>query len=58
MLLYAAQFGLHSFYLVTERKNDWFHAVANNLIFLSVSISLAVGVLGAWLRRRRTRRAG
>ena len=54
MLLYAAQFALHSFYLVTERPNDTFHAMANNAIFLGVSLSLAAGVLGAVVRGRRS----
>lgn len=54
MLLYAGQFGLHSFYLVTERPNDWLHAVANNIIFLGVSLSLVTGVALAWSKRART----
>lgn len=56
MLLYAAQFGLQSFYLVTEREVDFFYAVANNVIFFSISLSLAAGMAWIWFRRRRTQR--
>ncbi len=52
MLLYAAQFALHSFYLVTERPNDTLHAVANNAIFVGVNLSLAAGIVAAMLKRR------
>ena len=54
MLLYAAQFALHSFYLVTERPNDTLHAVANNAIFVGVNLSLAAGIAMAMLNRRKT----
>ena len=53
MLLYAAQFALHSFYLVTERPNDTLHAVANNAIFVGVNLSLAAGIAMAMLNRRK-----
>lgn len=53
MLLYAGQFALHSFYLVTERPNDTLHAVANNAIFVGVNLSLAAGIAMAILNRRR-----
>ena len=51
MLLYSAQFGLHSFYIVAERPHDFLHIVLNNLNFLSVSICLAIGTVTAWRRR-------
>jgi len=51
MLLYAAQFGLHSFYFVTERPHDRFHSIANNLDFLGISICLALGTGLAWRAR-------
>jgi hypothetical protein len=51
MLLYAAQFTLHSFYFVTERPNDRFHAVANNLDFIGIILCLAIGTLVAWRQR-------
>lgn len=58
MLLYAAQFTLHSYYLVVGRAdNDQFHAVANNLIFLGISVSLLLGTILAWRRRVRARTA-
>jgi hypothetical protein len=54
MLFQAAQFALHSFYLVAERKHDLFHAVVNNLNFLGIMLSMAIGTVMA-LRRRRAR---
>lgn len=54
MLLFAAQFALHSFYAVTQRPSDLLHARINNIVFLGVSLSLSVGALLAWWRRRRT----
>jgi hypothetical protein len=53
MLLYAAQFTLHSFYFVTERPHDRFHVMANNLDFLGISICLAAGTGLAWRARAR-----
>ena len=53
MLLQAAQFALHSYYLVTERKNDLFHAIVNNVNFFGILISLAIGTALTVLRRRR-----
>ena len=57
MLLYAAQFGLHSFYFVGELKKDYLHAVLNNLNFLAIHLSLAVGTALHGLRARRNTRA-
>lgn len=58
MLLYAAQFTLHSYYLVVGRPdNDQFHAIANNAIFWGISLSLLVGTILAWRRRVRGRTA-
>ena len=58
MLLYAAQFTLHSFYFVTDRPTDVFHAYANNIDFLGVILCLAVGTIVAMRRRAAERRAG
>ena len=55
MLLYAAQFALHSFYFVTERPPDRLHAIVNNLVFLGVSLSLWFGAVMAWRRQRKPR---
>lgn len=57
MLLYACQFGLHSFYVVTERPADRLHAIVNNLVFLGVSLTLWAGAVLAWLRQRRRAQA-
>ncbi len=51
MILYAAQFTLHSFYFVTGRAPDNLHAAANNLDFLGVIVCLAAGT-GISIRRR------
>jgi len=52
MLLFAAQFALHAFYAVTQRPSDLLHARINNIVFLGVSLSLSVGAVLAWRRRR------
>jgi hypothetical protein len=56
MLLYAAQFSLHAFYIVTSRPIDLLHIKINNVNFLLISICLAVGTGVAWWQR--TRAAG
>ncbi len=58
MILYAALFTLHSFYFVTGRPVDLFHARANNLDFLGISICLAIGTIIAWRRRVVARKTG
>jgi hypothetical protein len=59
MLLYAAQFALHSFYLVTDRTRDMAHFVLNNLCFFGVTVALALGTLMSMRLRtnRQTARA-
>jgi hypothetical protein len=56
MLLYAAQFSLHAFYIVMSRPIDLFHIRINNVNFLGISVCLALGTLVAW--RQRVKRAG
>jgi hypothetical protein len=52
MLLYAAQFSLHAWYLATGRpQTEYLHAVINNVIFTAVIASLVVGTAFAWRRR-------
>jgi len=53
MLLFAAQFALHSFYAVTQRPADLLHAEINNAVFVGVSLSLTAGAALAWRRQRR-----
>ncbi|MFC3071475.1 hypothetical protein [Phenylobacterium soli] len=54
MLVYAIQFGLDAFYLVTERSvSDTPHAVINNLNTFAITVALAAGTIIA-MRRRRT----
>jgi hypothetical protein len=54
MLLYAAQFSLHSFYLVTGRSNaDFLHALINNVIFAGIIWCLIIGTIVTVRRRAR-----
>jgi hypothetical protein len=58
MLFFAAQFSLHSFYLVTERATtDNTHALINNVDWSAISWCLIIGTAVAWRRRIRTARA-
>ena len=57
MILYAILFTLHSFYFVTQREVDLFHARVNNLDFLAISVCLAIGTVIAWRKRAKARRA-
>lgn len=55
MLFYAAQFAMHSYYLVTGRQTrDYLYALINNVNFLGVILCL---VIGAAVARRRVRRS-
>lgn len=57
MLFYAAQFSLHSYYLVTGRSNsDYLHAVVNNVNFMGIIWCLIIGTAVAWRRRAVRRR--
>ena len=58
MLFFAAQFSLHSFYLVTERPSDYLHALINNIDFSGIIWCLIIGTAVAWRRRVRLARAG
>lgn len=55
MLLYAAQFSLHAFYMVTSRPIDLLHIKLNNMNFLCISACLAVGTGVAWWQRNRAK---
>lgn len=55
MLFFAAQFAMHSYYLVTERANDYWHALINNVDFSGIISCLIIGTIVAW--RARLRRA-
>ncbi len=48
MLLFATQFTLHSYYFVTNRHPDYFHALVNNLNFLGIILCLATGTALSW----------
>jgi hypothetical protein len=53
MLLYALQFTLHAFYLVSERPRDMLHVVVNNVDFFTISLCLVIGTAVAWRRSLR-----
>ena len=55
LLLQAAQFGLHSYYFVMEREQDYLFAVVSNLVSYGVLTCIAAGTLAAWTARRRAR---
>jgi hypothetical protein len=55
MLFQSAQFALHSFYLVAERKHDLLHAVVNNVDFLGTMLTMAVATGMAMWRRAKAR---
>ncbi|MFL5296357.1 MAG: hypothetical protein ACJ798_08245 [Phenylobacterium sp.] len=57
MLFCAAQFSLHSFYLVTERPHDLFHAIVNNVDVMGIVLSMAIGTALAVRRRFAQRRS-
>lgn len=56
MLLFAAQFTLHSYYIVTSRPTDYLHALVNNLNYMGVVLCLATGTAVAWRWRILDRR--
>jgi hypothetical protein len=53
VLLQAAQFSLHAYYLVAGKLYDSFYAMMNNLVSLGVLLCLGAGCLLAWRKRRR-----
>jgi hypothetical protein len=58
MLFYAAQFAMHSYYLVTERRiGDYTYALINNINFSGIIWCLIIGTIVAWLGRARRARA-
>jgi hypothetical protein len=53
MLFYAAQFSLHSYYLVTEQAPDYLYALINNINWSGIIWCLIIGTAVAWRRRVR-----
>lgn len=51
MLLQAAQFSLHAYYLVAERPHDRLYSTINNIDTLGVLACILVGTLLAWRKR-------
>ncbi|WP_374470828.1 hypothetical protein [Phenylobacterium sp.] len=57
MLFFAAQFALHSYYLVNQRPFDFTTALVNNLNWTGITWCLIIGASLAWRRRLRARAA-
>ena len=58
MLFFAAQFAMHSYYMVMQRPTgDYTYALINNINFLGVIWCLIIGSAVAWRRRARFARA-
>ena len=53
MLFFAAQFSLHSYYLVMEKPLDNLHALVNNINWSGVSWCLIIGAAMTWRARLR-----
>jgi hypothetical protein len=51
MLIYAGQFALRSYYLVTDRPHDDLHAIVNNANFMALIVCVVAGTVVAWRRR-------
>ncbi len=56
MLFYAAQFAMHSFYIVMQRDSDYFRSLINNLNFFGIVSCLIIGTIVAWRARLRRSR--
>jgi len=57
MFFYAAQFALHSFYIVMMRRVDVFHFIVNDINLMGIHLCLVLGTVMAWRRRIRIRAA-
>lgn len=57
MLFYAAQFALHSYFLVLNLPMTVWRAHLNNFNFAGITCCLIAGTIVAWRRRLRARRA-
>lgn len=52
MLFFAAQFAMHSYYMVTERPTgDYLNALINNVNFSGIIWCMVIGTIVAWRRR-------
>jgi hypothetical protein len=57
MFFYAAQFSLHSVYMVAKLEAGYVHAVLNNINFTGVTWCLIIGTAVAWRGRVKAARA-
>ncbi|UTP40042.1 hypothetical protein M9M90_02390 [Phenylobacterium sp. LH3H17] len=51
LMFQAAQFSLHSFYLVTDREVDSLHRLINNINLYAILICLTAGAIVSWRAR-------
>lgn len=59
MFFFAAQFAMHSYYMVTGRPTgDYLYALINNVNFSGVTWCLIIGAAVAWAGRVRRARTG
>jgi hypothetical protein len=56
MLMQAAQFSLHAFYIVTSREHDPTYALVNNVVTIGVLLAIVIGTIASWWRRVREQR--
>ena len=57
MLFFAAQFSMHSYYLVMNRPNDYLHALINNIDFSGIIGCMIIGTFVSWRKREARKRA-
>lgn len=53
MLFFAAQFAMHSYYLVTDSPHDYLHALINNINWSGITWCLIIGTAVTWRARVR-----
>lgn len=57
MLFFAAQFAMHSYYMVLDLPNDRLHAIINNIDWSGIAWCLIIGTAVSWRQRARRARA-
>lgn len=57
MLFFAAQFAMHSYYLVMDRPHDYLHALINNINWSGITWCLIIGTAVGWRQRLREARS-
>jgi hypothetical protein len=57
MLFEAAQFALHGYYLVADKRHDYTYGLINNINTTAIQVAIVAGVAYAWYRRSRRDRS-